>query len=100
MALYYTNSRDTVYYKLEYRDLWVAVGKLTRTNNNYSYNTLTDDDKNNLKVLSRTINEELMLNDIEEIESESRILRVKTNDKMYKFEWEYEQVHYTKYYNE
>ena len=100
MALYYTNSHDTVYYKLIYRDLWIAVGKLTRTNNNLVYDDLSDDDKNNLMLVFNTINEQLMFSNIDEIESESRILRIKINDKMYKFEWEYEQVHFTKYYND
>ena len=100
MALYYTNSRDTVYCALNYRDLWIAIGKLTRTNNSFIYDDLSDDDKNNLKFVFNTINEQSAFSNIEEIESESRILRVKTNNKMYKFKWNYEHVHYTKYYND
>ena len=100
MALYYTNSHDMIYYKLDYRNLWCVVGCLTRTNNTYIYNNLTDNDKNNLKVIFDTINEELEINRIDEINSESRVLKIQTDDKLYKFEWNYEQIHYIKYYND
>lgn len=96
------NRRETVYYKLEYRDLWSAVGELTMNDYMVNYDDLNDDNKNNVKTIFKQMNEQINFDDINVIVSNGRTLKIIVNEGelMYKFEWEYEKINYTKYYND
>ena len=93
----YEHKRDTYFDKLNYRDLWIAVGQMTRFNNNWKYDQLTDENKSYLKSIFQQIGENIPI-DIESIESDSHCLKVITKNERYQFRWEYEKVNYIKEY--
>ena len=97
----YYNRHEGVYYKLEFRNLWTAVKEMCEINDELKYDELTDNNKNNLKTIFQQIGEEsLNGNEIVYIATDYDCLRIKTINKLYLFDWEYESVRFVKYYND
>ena len=92
----YLYNSERMYDKLEFRDLWVAVGKLTSHNNDWKYQQLDDEQKDCIKTIFQVLNEEVP-NDILYIESGNRSLIIKiNNDESYLLDWYYDHIRFVK----
>ena len=90
---FYQYMRERNYDKLDYRDLWLAVGRLGRLNNYWKYEDLDDDRKDNIKTMLQTVNEN---EKIISVEADNRTIRLEFNNGYYTFHWSYENVRYVK----
>lgn len=92
---------ERLFDKLDYRDLWLSVRKITKTNNDWNYEELSDENKDNLKIIFQYINEPIDTQDIQLIDSNSGELTVRINENnLHVFIWNYERVRYVHYYDD
>ena len=94
------NRRDTVLDKLKFRDLWFAVGRLSKVNDLLTTEQLSDMQKNDLKTIFKQLSEDESnkIDEIDEIEVNQFGLWIRSGTTIRLFKWGYESVKYVKWY--